>query len=588
MTTRQASLDAIRAHPEVAVLIVGGGINGAGLFRELALQDIHTLLVDKADFCAGASAASSRLIHGGLRYLENGEFRLVREALGERNLLLRNAAHYVKPLATTIPIFAWTAGMLAALGKFLHRRAKPGNRGVLLIKVGLTLYDLFTYRRRAMPTHRFTARAAALALRPRLNPRIVCTATYYDAWITHPERLCLELVQDAEALSSRASAVNYLGVRRAAGDTVTLRDELSGATLDVKPRVVVNATGAWIDSTNRALRHPTRFIGGTKGSHLVVRHPALFDATRGEMLYYENADGRVCLLFPFHDTVLVGTTDIRADDPETARCEEDEVDYMLESVRRVFPTIALDRSHIVFRFCGVRPLPRSDASVTGQISRDHSTAVLPPGDGIAFPVYALIGGKWTTFRAFAEQVADQILRALGQPRRARSDALPIGGGRGYPATDAERRRWLATLREWTGLPHERLATLLDRYGTRAEAVAAFLAEDHDAPLRHHPGYSRREIAFLAARERVVLLDDLVLRRTSLALLDQLGHDLLAELAAIVAAALGWSEEATRGEIERTALLLERDHGVPADRLRPPSGRLPQAGVTAAPVPRTED
>lgn len=583
MTRREALLDAIRAQPEISVLIVGGGINGAGLFRELALQGVDTLLVDKADFCAGASAASSRLIHGGLRYLENGEFRLVREALGERNLLLRNAPHYVKPLPTTIPIFSWTAGTRAALGKFFGRGAKPGNRGALLVKAGLTLYDLFTYRRRALPTHRFAARAAALARRPRLNPKIVCTATYYDAWVTHPERLCLELVQDAETLSPRAAALNYLAVQGAAGDTVTLRDELSGATLDVRPRLLVNATGAWIDFTNRALRQPTRFIGGTKGSHLVVRHPELFAATGGQMLYYENADGRICLLFPFHDTVLVGTTDIRVHDPETARCEEDEVDYMLESVRRVFPTIALDRSRIVFRFCGVRPLPRSDASTTGQISRDHHCAVTPPNDAVAFPTYSLIGGKWTTFRAFAEGVADRLLRALGRPRQARTDALPIGGGRGYPGTATERRRWLAALGARTGLAPDRLATLLERYGTRAAAVAAFLVADSDAPLRHHPGYSRREIAFLVARERVVHLDDLVLRRTSLAPLGQLSRDLLTELAAIVAATLGWSEETLRGEIERTTLLLERDHGWQAGRPGLAADERPREAAASAPT-----
>ncbi len=137
------------------MLIIGGGINGAGLFRDLALQGVDVLLVDKSDFCAGASSASSHMIHGGLRYLENGEFRLVREALHERNLLLQNAAHYVRPLPTTIPIFKWLDGTLLAAQKFLRLADRPSNRGALLVKTGLVLYDLFTRRQRALPTHRF-------------------------------------------------------------------------------------------------------------------------------------------------------------------------------------------------------------------------------------------------------------------------------------------------------------------------------------------------------------------------------------------------------------------------------------------------
>src|SRR5438874_4800016 len=172
--TRQDIFDAIRRDPNVSVLIVGGGINGVGLFRELALQGIDVLLVEKSDFCAGTSAASGRVIHGGLRYLENGEFRLVKESLHERNRLLLNAPHYVQPLPTTIPIFSWTAGVLYAIKKFLRLSDKPGDRGALIIKIGLTLYDLFAAKLRIMPRHHFDSRRTALWLRPKLNPRIVC------------------------------------------------------------------------------------------------------------------------------------------------------------------------------------------------------------------------------------------------------------------------------------------------------------------------------------------------------------------------------------------------------------------------------
>ena len=539
----------LREHPDVSVLIVGGGINGIGLLRELALQGVDALLVDKSDFCAGTSAAMTRVIHGGLRYLENAEFRLVRESLRERNRLLRNAPHYVKPLPTTIPIFSWTSGMIPAMRNLLGWPAAPGNRGAILIKTGLTLYDWLAGRESTLPKHQFRSRRAARALRPALNPEVICTATYYDARITYPERLCLELVQDAEAEFAGARALNYVSLRRAAGDAVVLRDEVSGQECQVRPRVVVNATGAWIDFTNRSLGLESRFIGGTKGSHLVLDHPELVEATGNEMIYFVNRDGRICIFYAVGGKIIAGATDIPAEDPETV-CDEAEVNYILEAMRLAFPSIRVDRSHVVFRFCGVRPLPRSDALTPGQISRDHSFPVLPPGHGVNFPIYSLVGGKWTTFRALAEQVADEVLRVLGRPRIRSSAVIPIGGGKGYPR-----------MPENTGLPQPRLAALVERYGTGADRVAACLEAGPDAPLSGHSGYSRREIEFMAEQERVVHLDDLILRRTLMGMLGEVSLPLLEELAKIISPALEWSEQDAAAEVERTVQLLRRVHGV---------------------------
>jgi glycerol-3-phosphate dehydrogenase len=536
-------------HPDVSVLIVGGGINGIGLLRELALQGIDVLLVDKSDFCAGTSAAMTRVIHGGLRYLENAEFRLVRESLRERNRLFENAPHYVKPLPTTIPIFSWTAGIIPAIRNLLRWPAKPGSRGALLIKAGLTLYDLLAGRASPLPRHHFRSRKAALALRPALNPGVLCTATYYDAKITYPERLCLELVEDAQAAFPEARALNYVRLESAAGDTVVLRDEVSGQTCQVRPRVVVNATGAWIDSTNHGLGRESRFIGGTKGSHVVLDHPELVQATGDGMIYFVNRDGRICIFYAVGGKIIAGATDIPTQDPE-AVCDEAEVDYILEAMRLAFPSIRVDRSQVVFRFCGVRPLPRSDALTPGQISRDHSFPVLGPGNSIDFPIYSLVGGKWTTFRALAEQVTDEILRFLRRPRMRSSADLPIGGGKGYPR-----------MPEHTGLPQQRLATLVERYGTRADRVAAYLEAGPDAPLSCHSGYSRREIEFIARHERVVHLDDLILRRTIMGMLGEVSLPLLEELAMIVSAVLEWSQEDARAEVDRTTQLLLRVHGV---------------------------
>ena len=535
-------------HPDVTVLIIGGGINGIGLFNELALQGIDVLLVEKTDFCAGTSSAMTRIIHGGLRYLENAEFRLVHEALGERNRLLKNAPHYVKPLPTTIPITSWMSGIIPGIRNLLNWPTKPGNRGALIIKTGLTLYDLLAGKS-PMPRHRFRSRRAAFALRPALNPDVICTATYYDAKITYPERLCLELVQDAEAAFSGAHAATYVRAVSAAGNTVVLRDEVTGETCEVRPKIVVNATGAWIDGTNRDIGRKSQFIGGTKGSHIVLDHPELVAATMNDMIYFVNRDGRICIFYVVDGKIIAGATDIPADDPETV-CDENEVDYLLKSLQQAFPSIHVDRSHVVFRFCGVRPLPRSNALTPGQISRDHSFPVLPPGNGIDFPVYSLVGGKWTSFRALAEQTTDAILRVLGRPRLRSSADLPIGGGKDYPR-----------LPEGTGLPQKRLLILLERYGTIADHVAAYMQAGPDAPLAHHSGYSRREIEYMALYERVVHLDDLIMRRTLIGILGELSLPLLKELAAIVSGVLQWPEEKTAAEIERTVQMFKKVYGV---------------------------
>lgn len=559
--TRQQQIDLITDRPELQVLIVGGGINGVGVLRELALQGLNVLLVEKSDFCSGASAASSRIIHGGLRYLENAEFRLVKEALNERNRLLNNAPHYVHPLPTTIPIIKWTGGLFASARKFLGFSAPPQERGALTFKIGLAIYDRFAGRQSPLPRHRFASRRASLALRPELDPGIVCTATYYDASISSPERLGLELVLDAERQCSGVNALNYVCVTGAEGNAVFLHDEVSGRVFTVKPEIVINASGPWIDFTNHYLQRKTAYIAGTKGSHLVIDHPRLLRATQGQMLYFDNADGRLCLLYPVDGKVIAGTTDVPVSDPETALCGDEEIDYIMGSVRRIFPAIPVDRRHIVYKFCGVRPLPRSDAATPGEISRDHVCALLPPQDGIKFPIYSLIGGKLTTFRAFAEQVADKVLEMLGAPRQVDSANVEIGGGRNFPRGDAAKQEWLAALSEKSCRPPEQLAVWLDRYGTRAAEVASFAAGSPDEPLRALDTYTKREILFLAQQEKIIHLDDLILRRTMLALLGQVTFDLLVELAEVLAPDLDWSAETSRQEVQRTAKVLEKVHGL---------------------------
>jgi glycerol-3-phosphate dehydrogenase len=506
---RQDTLNSLKSHSPV-VLIVGGGINGVGTFRDLTLQGVDTLLIDRADFCSGASAASSRMAHGGIRYLENGEFRLVREAVQERNRMIQNAPSLVKPLPTTIPIFKTFSGLLNAPLKFLGWLEKPSERGGLVIKIGLIFYDAFTGKTRAVPRHVFDGRARTLKKYPRLNRRIRYTATYYDGIILSPERLTIELLLDADKEGDHARSLNYVSLVGGKEDTLTLRDELTGSTYDIQPKLIINAAGPWIDGINWTLGLPTHYVGPTKGSHLVLDNPELREAISDHEFFFENKDGRIVLIFPLFDKVMIGTSDLPIEDPDSARCTEDEVDYFIEMVGRVFPDIKVSREQIVFRFSGVRPLAYTKARNAAQITRDHHIHEDKLGN---IPVYSLVGGKWTSFRAFSEQATDRALAFLGLPRKVDTKSLPIGAGK--------------------------------------DAVA----------IKTNSVYALDEIAEMAKREKIVHLDDLLLRRTLLAYLGQLTRPLTEEHANTLGNALDWTETQKKAELVRTIEILADRHGV---------------------------
>lgn len=559
---RQEILAYYRGNPDISVLVIGAGINGIGTFRDLALQGVDVLLVDRADFGSGASMASSHMLHGGIRYLENGEFRLVREALTERNLMLKNAPHYAKPLPTAIPIFRWFSGLFNAPLKFLGLKDKPAERGGIVIKLGLILYDIFASRYRVMPTHKLRLRGSALKVFPKMNHNIVCTATYYDSWMPTPERICIDLIDDTEKLSESAHALNYVSAIEGVDGKVVLRDELTGDTIEVRPTLVVNAGGPWIDFINRALGKDTRFIGGTKGSHLVVDNPDLYEAINGHEVFFENADGRIVLLLPFMGKVMIGTTDIRIEDPDDAVTTQDEIDYFITMCQRVFPSVTVDPSQIVFHFSGVRPLPASEKSFTGNVSRDHSIRIVEAGDSsLGYPVLSLIGGKWTTFRAFAEQTTDAVLERLGRVRHDTTVNMAIGGGKDYPQTESAQARWIEEISQRFGLETSRVKTLFDRYGTRAKELAAFIVAGEDQPITGLESYTRREISHLIHREKAVHIDDIVLRRSLIAWLGQLNDEAFNDLADIMAEELGWSDEQKVIAMTRAAEILNARHGI---------------------------
>jgi glycerol-3-phosphate dehydrogenase len=538
--------------PTAKVLVVGGGINGIATFRDLALQGVDVVLVERNDYASGASAASSHMIHGGIRYLENGEFRLVRESVEERNGLLRIAPHYVKP----------------------HKQRSTKERGALLIKVGMTLYDSFSRDGGSVPRHRFRTGKAALNDMPALNKGVKYTGTYYDASVHEPERLALDVLKDGLAAGEHARSANYVEAVGSRDGGVLLRDVVSGAEFVVEADVVINASGPWTDLTNAAFGGESAYMGGTKGSHIVVDNAELLEATKGREIFFENDDGRIVLIYPLKGRVLIGTTDIDADPSQPAVCTEEEVDYFFDLVKHVFPQIDVTRDHIVYRYSGIRPLPRHEDTAPGFVSRDYRIVETPIAGLPSSTVLSLVGGKWTTFRALSAHLSTEATTRLGVTRTVDTTGMPIGGGKDFPTTDAARTTWVAAHAD--GLDRAQVDRLLTRYGTRASSVIDVLLDQPSEPLSSHPELTRAEIAYFAEHEDAVHLADVVLRRTNLAFVGGVTIELLSEIADVLGEALGWDADRHETEIEATLEVLRTSHGVEV-----PSQHVPSAAGTPA-------
>lgn len=379
------------------VVVVGAGINGAAIAREAALSGLKVLLLDAADAGGGTSAASTRLIHGGLRYLEHFELGLVYESLHERERLLARAAHLVEPLPLYLPLYA------------------GGRRKRWQIGAGLTLYDGLSLRS-ALPRHRMLRREEMLEHLPGIaRPGLAGGARYFDAQARFPERLVIENLVDAvqngaeflgysPVTEIRVAAGRVDGVRWRRGDGT---DGIAGA------RTVVNAAGPWVDRVLGPLAD-TRLVGGTKGSHLVV---APFPGAPAAAVYTEAAsDGRPFFIVPWNGLYLIGTTDERyEDDPGDAVIDRAELDYLIAETERVFPGAAPLASRLLYTQSGVRPLPYQPGGETGAITRRHVIHAHRRAAGL----YSVVGGKLTTHRALAEDVLDRLRRDGARvPRRS--------------------------------------------------------------------------------------------------------------------------------------------------------------------------
>ena len=415
------------------VVILGGGINGAALARELALNGVGVWLVDIADLAFGATAYSSRLIHGGLRYLEFAEFSLVRESLEERGRLLRLAPHLVKPLRLFIPVRNTWGGLTQAAGKFLRlpmKAKKSAHRGLRVVQMGLWLYDRYA-RDGSLPP-----RSLHIPGEPGV-PRVGASIArklwaYSDAQITFPERMVVDFLHDARELArERGTDFRVFTYSRTTleGSKLIIRPAHAAAsarTEETEPLAIVNATGAWVDSTlGRLPAASRRLMGGTKGTHFVTYQARIKELLAGQAIYTEARDGRPVFLLPFGEGTLVGTTDLPFEgDPAAAVATEDELTYLLAVVNDVFPGADLARGDIQMHQCGVRPLPYVDAKTPAAITRRHQ---LVWNEEAPVPLVSLVGGKLTTCRSLAEETAAAVLGRIGRKAEAnsRERAIPV-------------------------------------------------------------------------------------------------------------------------------------------------------------------
>jgi glycerol-3-phosphate dehydrogenase len=544
---RKSIIEAIKKNPEIDVLVVGAGINGAGTFRDLALNGVNVLLIDRGDFCSGTSATSSHMAHGGIRYLENGEFRLVEEAVEERNRMIENAPHLVQPLPTVIPIFKVWSGLLNAPLKFINLLDRPSERGALVIKIGLIFYDSFTRKQKTVPRHKFFGKTEALARYPFLNENIKYAALYYDGHLLSPERMTVEIILDGEDEGDHAKALNYASFNKIENGKVVIKDEETGDLISVKPKYIINAAGPWIDYVNQNAGVETKYIGGTKGSHLVIKNDELRKAVGESEFFFENKDGRIVLCLPFYDKVIVGTSDLPIGNPDDARCTPEEEEYFIELVDRVFPTIKITRDQIVFRFSGVRPLEYQKAKTTGQITRDHSVKedVMQ-----GLPVLSLVGGKWTSFRAFSEQVATKVMTGLGKTKTKSTESLPIRGGINLPLTKVQKDTYIKNLVSKYGFAEEYASELLTRYGTYAEKIADHIEKNKGKMLKSIPNWNSGELTYILQNEKPLHLDDLFVRRSTIMWLGNATDEVIEEFADIMADEYKWSAAKKKDEISK--------------------------------------
>lgn len=567
------------------VLILGAGINGAALARELVLNGVPVRVVDTADICFGATAYSSRLIHGGLRYLEYGEFDLVRESLQERTRLLRLAPQFVRPLRLFIPLENRFSGILPATERFfglpLHTSSVT-TRGLWLVRMGLWLYEAYAHDPTIPRPAVHSVDEGGVPTVDDKRFRWLCS--YYDAQIVAAERFVVALLDDARQIAAEKKISFELHtyaqatldgreaqVRRAAslGDGATTQGE---SIERFEPAAVINCTGAWVDHTLARLEVPSpRLMGGTKGSHFITTHAGLRESLRGNGLYTEAADGRPIFILPFGESVLVGTTDIPfEEDPALAVPSEDELQYLVQAVNSVVPDVNLTRKDIGLYYCGVRPLPYVDARTPSSITRRHR---LQEHENAAVTMFSVIGGKLTTCRSLAEEATRKILDKLRVSVTDNSQTRIVPGGEQYPENDAGVKSEQARLSQESGFSLQQVRAVWSLCGTRARSILEQVNSytttyPHDRESLSGSALPRGFVRWIVRNEWVKRLGDLVERRLLLHHHGQIEAQTLRELCEVLVQEGVLAESAVMKEIEACRARLEQHFGMRSGPAQP--------------------
>lgn len=548
------------------VLILGAGINGAAIARELALNGVDVVVVESHDIASGATAYSSRLIHGGLRYLEYGEFALVRESLGERTRLLRLAPQFVRPLNLFIPVRNRFGGLIAAARRFLglkesRKKRGPGYRGLWTIRFGLWLYDRYA-RDPELPTHK-TFRSTSAGVVPVERVRYPWVCSFYDAQIVFPERFSLALLEDARRIAehrrSRFEIHTYHSARLNGNEATIHRAEDSSVVQSFRPAAIVNATGAWVDLTLQSLGvGASRLMGGTKGTHFITSHRKLQETLGGRAVYAEASDGRPVFILPFFNGTLVGTTDeTYTGDPADATATTAELEYLVAAVNEVFPGLMLTMADIDLHYAGVRPLPHSSSASTAAITRRHW---LEKHADCAVPTYSVIGGKLTTCRSLAEETAVTLLHDLKRDHEANSRERAVPGAENYPSDElALRQRFESLAREYQFDP-ESIEWVWKLYGTRCDEVLQFARQTSELSLLEGTPLPIGVARWAIEREWAKTVEDLVERRLMLLYFPQLRKRVIEQLAELLVATGRLSENAQSAAIETAMTRLQTHFG----------------------------
>lgn len=523
------------------VVIIGGGMAGAGAARDLALRGVSVALVEKGDFASATTAYSSKLIHGGLRYLELFDFGLVRESLRERETLGRLAPHLVRPLPFLVPIY------------------RESSRGLIKVRIGLALYDWLTpgkHRER----YRVLRPVDTLSLEPAIRAEDLRGAGYYfDDLLVFPERLCLENV--LSACRHGARAFNYAQVEEVVRDRrgpvagVKVRDLLTGRVVTLGARVLVNATGPWVDEL-RALagvseRGP-RILRRTKGIHCLL--PRLTD----HAIYHATSDERMIFVIPWREFSLIGSTDTDFEgDLDRLWATGDEVRYLLGEVRKVLPDPRVAFERVVYTYAGVRPLSYEEGKRESDVSRAHKVVAEAGGRFLS-----ITGTKLTCFRSLAAALGDRVTRALGRRAPGRTDRLTLDGA-DAEAGSVEARTWLDVSAEMasSGLSRETLETLVTTYGRASGRVIDLGGKVAGGTERLCPSNPDIVAQLHAAvqDEMAVSLQDVLLRRTGIGTSGCQGTDCAEAIGRRMGQLLGWTPRRLQAELDAYHAYVARSH-----------------------------